>query len=59
VIDAAEIGVRFMRPGRYKELGLTLDQARALGRDYVQALKEAHGDAAAREIGKRINEALR
>ncbi len=58
-VAAAEIGVRLMRPGRYQELGLTLDQARALGREYVQALKEAHGDAAAREIGKRISEALR
>jgi len=58
-VSAPEIGVRLMRPGRYEELGLTLDQARALGRDYLQALKEAHGDTAAREIGKRINEALR
>lgn len=58
-VAAAEIGVRLMRPGRYQELQLSLGQARALGRQYVQALKKEYGHAAANRISSRIDEALR
>ena len=41
----AEIGVRLSRPGRYKELGLTYDQAVGLAEQYAQGLAR-HGQAA-------------
>lgn len=55
---AAEIGERLMRPGAYRELGLNPEEARALGAQYVQSLKEAHGHAATDPIARRVSGAV-
>jgi hypothetical protein len=54
---AAEVGERLMRPGGYQELGLSLDEARALGSSYVQALRKEYGRAA-NKIADRVADAL-
>jgi len=53
-----EIGVRLMRPGRYKELGLTAQQAEDLAIDYLKALKAKHGDEAVAPIKERVYNAF-
>ncbi len=55
---AAEIGVRLMRSGGYKELGLSPQEARSLAVGYVRTLRKEHGRETARKIGNRIFEAL-
>ena len=56
---ASEIGVRLMRPGRYRELNLTFPEARSLGADYVRTLRKEHGSVPPREIAQRVFNALR
>jgi len=56
---ASEIGVRLMRPGRYRELNLTLPEARSLGADYVRTLRKEYGSVPPREIARRVFDALR
>lgn len=56
---AAEVGVRLMVPNRYRELGLTSDEGRALAAQYVISLRRAYGKAAPAEIAQDIFDALR
>jgi len=56
---ASEIGVRLMRPGRYRELNLTFPQARSVGADYVRTLRKEYGSVPPREIARRVFDALR
>jgi len=57
-VIAAEIGVRLMRPGRYHEMGVTADEAEALGQQYIRHLKK-HPGAAARVILEQIDATIR
>jgi hypothetical protein len=56
---AAEIGVRLLAENRYRELGLSLSEARTLAAEYVQSLKEEYGYADTKPIARRIFDALR
>lgn len=42
-VMAAEVGVRLMRPGLFRQLNLTVDQARVLAARYIVGLEQRHG----------------
>jgi len=52
---ALEVGVRLMRPGRYKELDLTAEQALTLAERYVDLLEEQHGPNVAKVVEQTYN----
>jgi hypothetical protein len=52
------VGVRLMQPDQYQQLGLSLEQGRALASDYMQKLEKEYGHAAVSEIHRRIIDAF-
>ncbi|HEX5431703.1 MAG TPA: tyrosine-type recombinase/integrase [Bryobacteraceae bacterium] len=57
--DPEEIGVRLMRPGGFKEMGIAPAEARSLGAAYVRALRKEHGSVKPRDLAKQVFDALR
>ncbi len=53
-MEATEVGVRLMRPGGYKELGLTIPEARSLAAHYVRTLRREHGSKSPRQIADAV-----
>src|SRR5579872_2667450 len=49
---------RLMRPQRYKELGLSLEQSRSLAAHYVRSLRKEYGHVRPRELAKQIFDAI-
>ena len=56
---AAEVGVRLMVPGRFKEMGLTVQEGRRLAAKYIKELRRAYGKTKPAEIAKDVFDALR
>ncbi len=54
---AIEIGARLMRPGRYEELGLTLDEAENLAELYASMLLATHEGQPVARIVKQVKSA--
>lgn len=54
---AIEIGARLMRPGRYEELGLTLDEAENLAELYASMLLATHQGQPVARIVKQVKSA--
>ena len=57
--QAAELGVRLMEPGRYRELDLNLNQARGLAARYARALRGKYGHSEAQPLASEIVAAFR
>ena len=57
--EATEVGVRLMRKDGYKELGLTVPQARSLAAHYVRTLRQEYGSQRPKQIAAEVFDAFR